>query len=67
MKLHELKIMDEKNLRNMLEELKKELMKLNAKVAVGTALENPMQIRIVKRMIARILTLLNKKEVKKKE
>lgn len=58
-KKHELNKMDEKVLVSKLEELRKELMKLNAKIAVGTAPENPKKISEIKRTIARIFTKLN--------
>ena len=60
-KKHEFKTMDGKVLNTKLTELEMELMKLNAKVAVGTNPENPIKIRVVKRTIAKILTKLNTK------
>ena len=47
-------------------ELRKELMKLNAQVAIGTVPKNPGAIRKGKRTIARILTLLNERRTKAK-
>lgn len=43
-------------------ELRKELMKLNAQVAVGATPKNPMQIKQAKKTIARIKTEQNRKE-----
>jgi len=37
-------------------ELRKELMKMNAKRSMGVTLESPGRIRMIKRTIARILT-----------
>lgn len=64
----ELKQMNEKTLRDKLNELKKELIKLNTQRAIGSSLESPGRIKQIRKMIARILTLLNKKgrEVNKK-
>ena len=64
-KLNELRQMDEKNLENKLEELKRELIKMNAKVAIGTSIENPSKIRELKKTIARILTI-SKERTKQK-
>jgi len=47
-------------------ELQKELLKLNAQVAMGTNPQNPGKVKQTKKNIARILTLLNEKEVKEK-
>ncbi|MEK6983431.1 MAG: 50S ribosomal protein L29 [Nanoarchaeota archaeon] len=49
--------MSKPDLRNKIIELKKELMKLNSQVAVGTALKNPNRVKELKRTIAKILTL----------
>ena len=58
--------MNEESLRNTLNELNKELFKLNAKRAIGTALESPGRIKQIKKTIARIYTIQNKtKEVNK--
>jgi len=61
LKKSELKQASKENLNNKLEELKKELMRLNAQVSTGTPPENPGKIRLIKRTIAKILTQLNKK------
>jgi len=48
------------------QEVKKELMKLNAQIATGTSVKNPRQVRNLKKTIARIKTILNaRKRVKK--
>jgi len=51
-------------LRAKLNELKTELIKLNAQVATGTSLKNPSQVRETKKNIARINTLLRSEENK---
>lgn len=43
-------------------ELRKELIKLNAQTATGTAPKNPRQIRTTKKNIARLMTALRSKE-----
>lgn len=67
MKIKELRKMDKAAMGSKIEELKKELMKLNAQVATGTVPENPGKIRSIKKTFARINTIMNeKKEVKAK-
>lgn len=67
MKIKELRKMDKAAMGSKIEELKKELMKLNAQVATGTVPENPGKIRLIKKTFARINTIMNeKKEVKAK-
>ena len=58
MKFKELKVLPQNELRDMLLELKKELMKENAQVAIGTVSKNPRKIRNAKKTVARINTLL---------
>ncbi len=59
MKYKELKSLESAELKSKLEELKKELIKLNAQVSTGTAVKNPGQIKQAKKTIARILTIIN--------
>lgn len=67
MKIKELRKMDKKTMDSKIDELRKELMKLNAQVATGTRPENPGRIQVIKKTIARIHTILNEKqEVKSK-
>ncbi len=54
------------DLKVRLAELKKELMKLNAQVAIGTIPKSPGIIRKSKRAIARILTLMNQRRTNEK-
>ena len=44
-----------------LTELKKELVKLNAQAAIGTAMKNPGKLKQTKKNIARIFTMMNDK------
>ena len=55
--------MDKTTLNEKALELKKELVKVNAQVAIGTALKNPGQVREIKKMLARILTIGNEKKL----
>ncbi len=61
MKAKEIRSLDEKGREEKLLELRKELLKLNAQVAVGSAVKNPGQIRKVRKTIARVLTIQNQK------
>ena len=61
MKAKEIIGMDKNVLNEKMIELKKELVKINAQVAIGTALKNPGQIRKIKKTLARILTISNQK------
>ena len=65
MKIKEIRNMDTASLNEKLIELKKELVKVNAQVAIGTALKNPGQVRVIKKTLARILTLSTEKDVEK--
>jgi len=62
MKAKEMREMNVQQLNEKLEEMQKELVKLNAQVATGTNPKNPSQIKNIKKNIARILTLINEKE-----
>ena len=59
--------MNEESLNLKINELNKELIKLNAQVATGTTIKNPMQIREIKKTIARIKTSIKQKEKIKHE
>ncbi len=48
----------------LLEELRLELMKLRAQAKMGT-LDNPARIRVIRKNIARILTIINEEKRKK--
>ena len=60
----ELKEMSREDLITKLNDLRKELIKENAQIAVGTTPKSPGQVKQMKKHIARIIQLLNNKEVK---
>ena len=47
-------------------DLKKELMKINSQIAIGTVPKSPGKVREIKRTIAKILSINNEKEIKNK-
>ena len=67
MKAKEIRGTDKTTINEKLLELKKELVKLNAQIAIGTAIKNPGQVRKIKKTLARIITVRNEKEKKSKE
>lgn len=64
MKYAEIEKMSEKELNDKLREIKLELLKVNTKKSSGAPPENPGQIRVLKKTIARIKTRRN--QLKKK-
>ena len=66
MKFKDITAMKEEELNAKLSELKKELIKNNAQVAIGTNLKNSGQIKQIKKNIAKILMFLDRKEANKK-
>ena len=62
LKLNEIKQMNEKALADKLDELRNELISINAQVAMGTLPENPGKIKEIKRTVAKILTIKKLKE-----
>ncbi len=61
MKIKELRGMGTPELKQKMQELYKELMKDNAQVATGTIPKNPGKIKLAKKTIARIKTILSTK------
>ncbi len=61
MKTKELRNLTKKDLETKLDELNKELIKLNAQVATGTVPKSPGQIKQIKKTIAKILTISKEK------
>lgn len=61
MKIKELRGLGETDLKQKMQELQKELMKDNAQVATGTIPKNPGKLKLAKKTIARIHTLLSQK------
>ena len=66
MKAKELRLMNEFDLENKSEELKKELMKINSQIAVGTVPKNPGKVKEIKKTISKILTIKHEKNTQKK-
>ena len=60
-KAKELRGMKDDELRDKLTEVRKELMKINSQIAVGTVPESPGKVRQIKKTIARMLTILNER------
>lgn len=56
-KKSELKNLNNQSINERISEFNKELMKLNTQRAVGTAIENPGRIRLLRRTIAKLLTV----------
>ncbi|MEK6858230.1 MAG: 50S ribosomal protein L29 [Nanoarchaeota archaeon] len=61
MKFKELKKLDNKSLNDKMKEIRLELMKENAQIAIGTVPKNPGKITLAKKTIARINMLLSDK------
>ncbi len=66
MRAKELASMSIEDLKAKLRELRLELMKANAQIATRTTPKNPGKVREIKKSIARILYVLDNKEVGKK-
>ncbi|MEK6934488.1 MAG: 50S ribosomal protein L29 [Nanoarchaeota archaeon] len=64
-KRNELKTLSKASIDEKMSELGKELMKLNAQRAVGTTIENPGKIKLLKRTIAKLKTAQKNKSVEK--
>ena len=67
MKAKELRAMNDSDLDSKIVELKKELMKVNAQIALGTVPKSPGKVKDMKRTIAQILTIKQQKGGSKKE
>ena len=69
LKKTELKQLNKQTAEEKLNELRKELMKANSQIAMGTMPENPGRIREIKRTIAKLIVIIkekSKQEVSKK-
>lgn len=64
MKAKELRSMSDKELEEKLDEISKELMKLNGQIATGTTPKSPGQVKELKKALAKIKTLKKEKETK---
>ena len=69
MKAKEIRGTDKSVINEKVTELKKELVKINAQIVIGTAIKNPGQVRELKKTLARIMTIQQEKSktVKKLE
>ena len=67
MKAKELRVINNLDIESKLVELKKELMKINSQIAIGTVPKSPGKVREMKRAIAKILTIKHEKGGDKKE
>jgi large subunit ribosomal protein L29 len=67
MRVKELRLLNEFDLENRMMELKKELIKINSQIAIGTVPKNPGKVREIKRTIAKILTIKKEKNQRKEE
>ncbi len=65
MKTKEIREMSSENLEKELNELKSELFKLKFSLATG-GLDNPMKMKMVKKDIAKIKTILREREISSK-
>lgn len=61
MKAKEIRLMNEIDLESKMLELKKELMKINSQIAIGTIPKNPDKVKNIKRTVAKIITIKNQK------
>lgn len=61
MKTKEIRSMSKEDLEVKLEELRKELIKVNAQISTGTTPKSPGQVKQIKKNIAKILTILKEK------
>lgn len=66
-RVKEFKAMNEVQLKDKLSELRMELIKQNAQIATGTTPKSPGLIRETKRNIARIMMILESKQLKSKK
>ena len=57
MKLKEIRNLEKNAFDEKIAEMKKELVKINAQVAIGTTLKNPGHAKQIKKTIARMLTI----------
>ncbi|MAE42854.1 50S ribosomal protein L29 [Candidatus Woesearchaeota archaeon] len=67
MKAKEIRSSEKTTLNDKLVELKKELVKMNAQIAVGTAIKSPGQVKKIKKTIARVITIQQERKSRAKE
>ena len=66
MKSKEIRSMDKESVNEKSNELKKELVKMKAQIAMGAAVKNSRQVRKIKKVLARIATIQHEKSLKNK-
>ena len=57
MKAKEIRSTDKNLINEKILELKKELVKINAQIAIGSSIKNPGQVRKIKKTLARMFTI----------
>jgi ribosomal protein L29 len=60
MKSKEIRNLDSLSAKEKILELKKELVKINAQISIGSSIKSPGQARKIKKTIARIITISHK-------
>lgn len=65
MRIKEIRKLNDEDLEKRLNELKLELLKERGNIEMGGNIKNPGKIKVIRRSIARILTLKKEKEKKK--
>ena len=65
MKAKELMALSEQELENRMSELKRELMKVNSQIAIGSAPKSSGKVKDMKKTIAKILTIKGEKNLNK--
>jgi len=66
MKAKEIRGMDRQSLKEKALELKKELVKINAQIAIGSSIKSPGQVGKIKKTLARISAIEHEKFNKKR-
>ena len=64
MKSKEIRSMDGESLNEKSNDLKRELIKMKAQIAMGAAVKNSRQVRKIKKVLARIETIQHEKSLK---
>ncbi|HLC50034.1 MAG TPA: 50S ribosomal protein L29 [Candidatus Nanoarchaeia archaeon] len=64
MKIKELRTLNDQAVEAKLLDLKKDLMKINSQIAIGTVPKTPSRVKEIKKTIAQIHTIRKEKEMK---
>lgn len=62
LRMEDIRDMSEEDMQVRLQELRTELTKLTTLIKAGGAIENPGRVKLLKKTIARILTVINEEE-----